>query len=106
MSAAFRSVSSTLPAVQIVMVGIGLLALGLMPPRDGPMALVALDGSSAERLVAPALASGAQLLGRGPLSNVLIVRGARAALVGDMLARGVIVVAAPESWCGPQGAAA
>ena len=106
MSVAPGSVLSTLTVVQIALVGISLLALGLLPPRDGPMALVALDGRSADRLAAPALARGAQLLGRGPLSNVLIVRGTRAALAGDMLARGVIVIAAPQSWCGPQGTAA
>ena len=106
MSAAPRSISSVLTVVQIALVGISLLALGLMPPRDGPMALVALDGRSADLLAAPALANGAQLLGHGPLPNILIVRGARAALAGDMIGRGVIVVAAPQSWCGPQGSAA
>ena len=106
MFAAPRSVSIALTIVQVALVGIGLIALGMMPPRDGPMALIALDGRSADYLAAPALANGAQLLGRGPLSNILIVRGARALLAGDMLARGVIVVAAPESWCGPQGTGA
>lgn len=91
--------SGALVALQVALAATGLSALAVMPPSDGPMALIALDGRSADRLVAAALADGAQVLGRGPLANMLIVRGNRAAIAGDMLARGVIVVAAPDRWC-------
>lgn len=98
--------SGALVALQVVLVATGLSALALMPPSEGPMALIALDGRSADRLVAPALADGAQLLGRGPFSNMLVVRGRRAAIAGDMLAQGVVVVAAPVTWCRSQDSAA
>lgn len=94
--------SGALVALQVALAATGLSVLALMPPSEGPMALIALDGRSADRLVAPALADGAQVLGRGPLSNMLIVRGHRAAIAGHMLASGVIVVAAPRTWCGAQ----
>lgn len=66
------------------------------------MALIALDGSDAGTLAAPAIDRGAALLGRGPRANILIVDGRRDRLLWPMLARGVLVIAPPEAWCGAE----
>lgn len=67
------------------------------------MALIALDGRDAATLAAPAIDRGAALLGRGPRGNILIVDGRRERMLWPMLARGVLVVAPPASWCGAPG---
>lgn len=64
------------------------------------MALIALDGRDAGTLAGPAIARGAALLGRGPRANILIVEGTRDSILWPMLTRGVLVIAAPEDWCG------
>ena len=79
-------------------------ALALWPPRDGAMMLVALDGRDAGRLVGPALEAGATLAGRGPLSNTIVVRGARHRLT-PLAWHGVILIAAPRGLCGAEMAA-
>lgn len=83
----------------IVLGGAGVLAL--YPPREGALVLVALDGRDAGRLVQPAIDAGVQITGRGPLSNMLIVRGARDRLA-PLVAGGVVIFAAPASWCGAE----
>lgn len=90
--------------LQIGLVLFGGAALALWPPRDGPMMLVALDGRDAGTLVGPALEAGAALAGRGPLSNTIVVRGARHRLT-PLAWRGVILIAAPRGLCGAEVAA-
>ena len=79
----------------------GVAALAVWPPREGAMMLVALDGRDAARLVAPALEAGAALAGRGPLSNMIVVRGERSRLT-PMARHGVILIAAPRGLCGAE----
>lgn len=97
-----RSVSALI-STQIGLTIVAIVTLGLYPPAKGPMALIALNGRDAGRLVQPALDHGASLIGRGPFANILIVDGQRASLVGAMLGKGVLTIAAPASWCGAQG---
>lgn len=97
----FFSSKWLIPA-QIFLVSGGASIAAFYPPVDGAMALVALDGRDAGRLAQRAIASGGSLLGRGTLSNVLIVQGSRSRLVPTMLANGVLVIAAPKRWCGSE----
>ena len=92
----------SLPSFQIGLVLVSLLALSFYPAETGPMALIALDGRDAGMLTAPAIERGAALLNRGPRANILIVSGRRDQIFWPMLARGVLVIAAPEDWCGAQ----
>lgn len=92
----------SLPLFQIGLVLVSLLALSFYPADKGPMALIALDGRDAGTLAAPAIERGAALLSRGPRANILIVDGQRDRIFWPMLARGVLVIAAPEDWCGAQ----
>lgn len=92
----------SLASLQIGLVLVSLLTLSFYPAPKGPMALIALDGRDAGTLAAPAIQHGAELLNRGPRANILIVNGQRDLIVWPMLARGVLVIAAPEDWCGAQ----
>lgn len=85
---------------QVGLISAGVLALAFYPPASGPMALIALDGRDAGRMAGPALDRGAILLGRGPLTNILLVNGTRERIARPMLRRGILVIAAPASWCG------
>lgn len=92
-------------AAQIGLAAAALAALTLIPPATGAMALIALDGRNADQLAGPAIDQGALLLGRGPLSNILVVSGSRDRIARAMLSRGVLVIAAPRSWCSSEGSA-
>lgn len=89
------------PLLQASLVLIGVAALALWPPREGPMMLVALDGRDAGRLAGPALDAGAQLAARGPLSNMIVVQGDRDRLT-PLAWHGVILIAAPRGLCGAE----
>jgi len=91
-----------LPSIQIGLVLASLFAVSFYPAAQGPMALIALDGRDAGTLAGPAIERGAALLGRGPRANILIVDGRRDQIFWPMLARGVLVIAAPEDWCGAE----
>lgn len=103
MTARLSSSRVSLPSIQIELVLASLLAISFFPAAQGPMALIALDGRDAGMLAAPAIDRGAGLLGRGPRGNILIVEGQRERILWPMLARGVLVIAPPASWCGAQG---
>lgn len=92
------------PVLQAGFVLIAVAALALWPPREGAMMLVALDGRDAGRLVGPALDAGAELAARGPLSNMIVVRGVRDRLT-PLAWQGVIAIAAPRGLCGAETAA-
>ncbi|MFL9840958.1 hypothetical protein ABS767_08300 [Sphingomonas sp. ST-64] len=81
----------------LVLGGAGVLAL--YPPREGALILFALDGRDAGRLVQPAIDAGVEIAGRGPLGNMLIVRGERRRLA-PLVTGGVLILAAPAIWCG------
>lgn len=91
-----------MPSLQIGLVLASLLGLSFYPAAQGPMALIALDGRDAGMLAGPAIGRGATLLSRGPRANILIVDGRRDLILWPMLASGVLVIAAPEDWCGAQ----
>lgn len=84
---------------QVALIAVGVATLAFWPPRDGPILLVALDGRDGARLVGPALEAGATLAGRGPMSNMILVSGARASLA-PLISSGVIALAAPAGLCG------
>jgi hypothetical protein len=86
--------------LQIGLTGFGLVALAFYPPPSGAMALIALDGRDAGELAAQAIADGGKLLGRGPTRNILLVVGARDRIAAGSPANGILVIAAPQSWCG------
>ncbi len=88
--------------MQIGLVLLSLLATSFYPAAQGPMALIALDGRDAGTMAGPAIERGAALRGRGPGTNILIVDGRRDKLLWPMLAHGVLVIAAPEDWCGAE----
>lgn len=90
----------SLPLLQIGVVLASLLALSFFPAAQGPMALIALDGRDAGTLAGPAIAQGAALLGRGRRANILVIEGRRDLILWPMLKDGVLVIAAPASWCG------
>lgn len=92
------SLNSLMPALlQCAIVLGGLLALVLMPPRQGDMLLLPLHpGVSTQRA---AVDSGAVVLGVGRFGGV-VVRGDRARLMPSMLRSGVAVVAAAPILCG------
>ena len=92
----------SLPLLQLGVVVASLLAISFAPGTNGPMALIALDGRDAGTLVNPAIARGARLLARGPRANILLVDARRDLIFWPMLARGVLVIAAPASWCGAE----
>lgn len=79
-----------------------LLGISFAPDTQGPMALIALDGRDAGKLADPAIARGATLLGRGPRANILLIEARRDLILWPMLTRGVLVIAAPASWCGAE----
>lgn len=91
---------------QISVVACGLILIAFYPPAHGPMLLIAMDGRDGARLAGAAIASGAQLRGRGPMANMLIVDGDRARLMALTMQQRTLVIAAPVSWCGASGAAA
>ena len=92
----------SLPLLQLGVVVASLLGISFAPGKQGPMALIALDGRDAGMLADPAIARGARLLSRGPRSNILIVVAHRDLILWPMLTRGVLVIAAPASWCGAE----
>lgn len=97
---AVRLPSSALLAGQIAIAIVGVASLLLTPPASGAMLLVPLAPDSANGLAAAAIASGARPLAGGGAGGALIVRAERAAIVAPMVARGVLVLAAPETGCG------
>ncbi len=92
----------SLPLLQLGVVAASLLGISFAPATQGPMALIAMDGRDAGRLADPAISRGAKLLGRGPRANILLVEARRDLILWPMLTRGVLVTAAPASWCGAE----
>ena len=86
--------------VQLALLLAGLGAIALAPPARGAMLLVPLTGQARADLPGLAIGRGALLLGQGPLSGSLVVRGDRARLGATLLRRGILSVAAPEIFCG------
>lgn len=77
-----------------------MLGLALWPPAKGAILLIPLLQNNAASLVPLARASGALLVGKGPLPGSLVVLGERARLVRQIRAWNVILLSAPAAGCG------
>jgi hypothetical protein len=88
-------------AVQLTMIVAALAVMALMPPRNGSILLVPLWPGAMQGMAAQAIQRGALLIDRGPFPNSLIVSGNRSQIAQGMLARGVLVIAAPGGGCNP-----
>jgi len=80
-----------------------MLLAALYPPAHGKMILIPVWPGAERGMLALAVDRHALLVGRGPLPNSFVVFGARAAILGEMLRRGVLVLAAPPAACGEWG---
>ncbi len=78
-----------------------LAGLAVWPRAQGRFLLLPLAPGAASGMVAAAVDNGALLIARGPLPWSVVVQGDRATLAGALLRRGVLLVAAPRSGCGP-----
>ena len=93
-------------SMQVATCAAALIALTLWPPASGAMLLVPLDGENVGVVATLAVASGAKLLGKGPLPGSLVVVGDRAAIIAVPKAAPLLIVAAPPAACGSPDAAA
>jgi hypothetical protein len=85
--------------------GVALLALigfAFAPPAQGRLLLVPITGNERAALNV-ALDGDARLLGAGPLRGSLVVAGSRDRFASAALDRGILILAAPSSWCGGPG---
>lgn len=88
------------PPLQVLAAAAILAVLPLLPRTGAPMLVVPLGSDRGAAALDRALAQGGRLLGTGPWRGTLVVRGTDARFARDMLARGVLVVAAPARLCG------
>jgi hypothetical protein len=93
------SLSGTLLVLQLGAAAVSLAAIALCPPARGRMILVPIWPGAEQGLAARAIDAGARLVDRGPLPDSLVISGPRSVIAPAMLARGVLVVAAPASGC-------
>jgi hypothetical protein len=104
MSSRIRSfVARRAVALQIAGVVTAMLVAALYPPMQGKMILVPLWPGAEQGMIAHAIAGRALLVGSGPLPNSFVISADRSAIVGPMLRRGVVVLAAPPAACGEKG---
>ena len=73
-----------------------MLAGVLAPPVRGDMLAIPLTTTSGHGLAAGVIAVGAIPVGKGQIEGALVVRGDRDRLAWPMLARGVLLLAAPD----------
>lgn len=89
----------------------GLLALGaigvvsLMPPHDGAILIISMNGQSRGEIARWAVAHQARLLGPGPWKNSLVVMGERNALFGASVDERAILLPGGDAGCGKEGTA-
>lgn len=88
--------------VQLGLALAALCAFAFAPPAQGRMLLVPLTAAAADSAAASARASGALLLGRGPLPGSLVVMGVRDDFGALPLAGGILIMSAPVLLCGAQ----
>jgi hypothetical protein len=91
--------SSAQIAAQCTIGLVALSALSLSPPAEGKMLIVSLGGESPSQIAGWAAASGARIVGTGPMGS-LVVEGRSADLSAKALRRGSILVAGPALECG------
>lgn len=87
-------------AGQCLVVVMAVFVAGLAPPRQGAMLLVPVSGASEGEMLSLLVAGDGRLLGSGAVPGTLVVAGARDALAGMMLRRGIVTIAAMPLLCG------
>ena len=87
----------------VAQAGAGVAALAVMslyPPAEGRILLVPVIDRDVNATARLAFASGARLLGAGPLRGSLVVVGNRARLAAHSQPWRVLMLAAPPAGCG------
>lgn len=92
-----------LAAAQLATVGFMMVAGVLAPPARGDMLAIPLTTASGHGLAAGLIAVGAIPVGKGQIEGALVVRGDRDRPAWPMLARGVLLLAAPDFLCAGRG---
>ncbi|EKU76677.1 hypothetical protein SAMN05518668_10769 [Sphingobium sp. YR657] len=92
-----------LAAAQLATVAFLMMAGVLAPPARGDMLAIPLTTASGHGLAAGLIAVGAIPIGKGQIEGALVVRGDRDRLGWPMLARGVLLLAAPDFLCAGRG---
>ncbi len=92
-----------LAAAQLATVAFLKMAGVLAPPARGDMLAIPLTTASGHGLAAGLIAVGAIPVGKGQIEGALVVRGDRDRLAWPMLARGVLLLAAPDFLCAGRG---
>jgi hypothetical protein len=100
MSSPVPTAPRRLVTLQVTLMAVTLLTLALFPPAQGKMILVPLRTGAEATMIAGAVDQGATLVGAGPLPHSFVVNGTRANIAPAMLARGILVLAAPPAGCG------
>lgn len=93
----------------VAQAGVGVVALAIMslyPPAEGRILLVPVVDRDVNATARLALASGAMLLGAGPLRGSLVVVGSRARLAARTQPWRTLMLAAPPAGCGTPSRAA
>lgn len=96
--AAVASWTKPLVVAQVCALLFGFILLTFAPPANGRMLLIPIG--HAENLISQALASGAQVVARGPVEGSLILEGTRSRLIDALGWGNVLILAAPQSGCG------
>jgi hypothetical protein len=81
-----------------------LVGMALSPPRSGAMLLVPLLHQNVDSVAILARASGAMLVGKGPLPGSLVVVGDRSRIAGHFPTGGVLILASLPTGCGDPSA--
>ncbi|WHO40694.1 hypothetical protein PMI04_008940 [Sphingobium sp. AP49] len=95
-----------LATVQMAVVSGLMLFAVLGPPARGDMLAIPLTPTGASGLAAQVVAAGAVPMGKARFGGGLVVRGDRNRLAWPLMARGVLLLAAPNLLCLPRRAAA
>jgi hypothetical protein len=92
--------SRSILAKQMLLAAGALIALLLMPPKNGRMLLFPHSSAAEHGMIKLAIEQGALLVGPGPVRGSFVVQGERGRLWSSMLHAGVVATAAPNSGCG------
>lgn len=87
--------------LQATLAAVVMSWLLVVPPAQGRMMLVPLDGRASAALPALALHGETRLVATGPIPGSLIVYGRRDDLAARLLAHGILTVATPLGGCAP-----
>ena len=87
--------------LQLGLVAAVLLLIRMLPTAGAPVLLVPLTPSARAGLVRLAVDAGATLGALGPLPGSVVVRADRPGFLSDMIASGIVPLAADTVGCGP-----